>query len=59
MIQKYFGEHIDLIEVISVGTGGLVTMFMDIELILKVCIGCASLGYILWKWRNDYNKSKK
>lgn len=51
-------KHPDILDILIAATGGMWALFLDIELILKVCIGIVTLSYIIWKWRVEYLKNK-
>jgi hypothetical protein len=41
---------IDTVEVAAVGGGAFYTLMSDVELVLKVLVSVASLGFIVYKW---------
>lgn len=59
MLHKFIHNHEDLLQVIGASGGGVGLMLTNIELGLKISIGCVTLGYLLWKWRREYLKIKK
>lgn len=56
IIANFIHEHKDLLQISGVGATGFGAMLTNIELVLKILIASATLGYILWKWRRDYKK---
>lgn len=52
-------KHKDVLEAIIVSGGGITSMMLNIELILKILIGLATLGFILYKWRCAYLDRRK
>lgn len=58
-LGQFINNHVDVLQIISAGAGGIGVLFMNIEFILKLLLATASLGYILWKWRVEYKKNKE
>ena len=53
-------KHKDILEILLAGGGGFTLMLTNIELVLKILIGTATLGFILYKWRCSYlDRNKK
>lgn len=48
--------HRDFIQVILVGVTGYSTMLTETELVLKVLIAAATLGFIIYKWIKESRK---
>lgn len=61
MIQHFMKNHRDVLEVIVAAGSGFSLLMTNIDFVLRVLIGCASLGFILYKWRCYYvdRKNKK
>lgn len=58
-LSSFIHNHIDTLEVLGVTGTGLGTLFMNIELGLKILVTIGTLGYLFWKWRIEYLKNKK
>lgn len=56
---EFIHNHIDILQVLGAGAGGVGVLFLDIEFILKLLLTSLSGGYIIWKWRVEYLKNKK
>jgi len=54
--MPYLYAHRDFIQVILVGATGYTTMLTETELILKVLIAAATLGFIIYKWIKESKK---
>ena len=50
MIKTFINKHTDLCEILLAGGSGFGLMLTDIELVLKVLIGVATLSYICFKF---------
>lgn len=49
-INQFIEKYRDEIHVISAGGGGISLTLTNIDLMLKILIGLASLGFIIYKW---------
>lgn len=56
IITQFLHDNKDILQISGVGTAGFGAMLTNIELILKILIGCTTLGYIIWKWAKDYKR---
>lgn len=54
LIEKINGWHPVLLSIIALGIG-----MTDIAEWLKVITYIVTIGYMIWKWRHEYLKSKK
>ena len=54
--MHYLHAHKDFIEVAIAGTTGFTVLLTETELILKVLIAIATLGFIIYKWVKEVKK---
>lgn len=60
MMKHFIQNHRDVLEILLAGGGGIGLMLTELELTLKILIGFATLGFILYKWRCAYlDRNKK
>lgn len=55
-INALYNKYSDEIHVLGAGGGSISLTLANIDLVLKILIGLASLGYIIYKW---YKESKR
>lgn len=55
----FLHRHPDILQVVLASGFGTYAMFQDIELGLKIIIGCITTGYLIWKWVTEYKKEKE
>lgn len=48
--------NLDTIKVTAAGIFGIGFTLQDIDVMVKICVGIATLGYIIYKW---YKETKK
>jgi hypothetical protein len=59
MINHFINRHKDILEIVLAGSSGMGLMLTNIEAVLKILIGFATLGYICYKWYWTHQDRKK
>ena len=59
MMNHFLNRHKDVLEIMLASGSGMGLMLTNLEAILKVLIGCATLGYICYKWYWTHQDRKK
>lgn len=57
--QDIIDSLVDVIKVLGIHLGAIAISFSDVAEWLKVISLSVATGYTLWKWREEYKKTKK